>query len=294
MSHNAPPAAAFAEAIRNKSGWLRRKYVVGLGVGSRIRAGAVQELETCLRVEVTDKLDSPGLQKAGRKPLPKFVVVGSHKIPVDVVEVESDGTGELQAGELQAGSVGAWVIAEKPNGVNSRGTLTAFVRSGSGVLHALCSGHVASGSDRITVAGVPGFGAVWTARWKASDQDQALAKWSVPLPPSTFRIAVLGIPPRPHPRVPDLGLLNRRQFCENAPATFPKVRQILRSVRIAGNLNHGMIETERVTAPGDSGCLLRDAEGAAIGMLVGARGASSYFLPCSTVFMRLPGFTFAQ
>lgn len=65
--------------------WPELPYVTSVGVGYRQRAGRTTST-LAIQVSVTKKLTPAELKAARRDPLPKFVVAGGRRVPVDIIE----------------------------------------------------------------------------------------------------------------------------------------------------------------------------------------------------------------
>lgn len=264
--------AALAEARARR--WHKRAGVVGIGIGQRHRQGRWQEGTACLVIKVAWKREPARLR---RSTLPAWIdvrVAGSRaRVHIDVQETRGElfGTCESIVGESVAYAG------------ESQGAVSAVVTTRDAARVVLIAGHVAPGGNRdIEIGGLAG---VTRAPVMTTRLDHCLVDPVEALPDDAGVLpgdhAVAGVA-----AVPDLAL-DQTLYVHHVdnPMRIPVVlRGVEMSVpfRYPGGVRvmSGLLATDGVTAPGDSGALLYDSAFRAVGTLVGSLSGASYFIPC--------------
>ena len=264
--------AALAEARARR--WHKRAGVVGLGIGQRHRQGRWQEGPACLVVKVAWKRDRARLRHSM---LPAWIyvrVAGSRvRVHVDVQETRGELFGTCE------GIVGESVAF----GGESQGAVSAVVTTREAARVVLIAGHVAPGSNRdIEIGGLSGVTLVPVMTTRL---DHCLVDPVEPLSDDAGLLAG-GHPVAGVAAVRELAL-DQTLYVHHVdnPMRLPVV---LRGIEMSAPFRYpsgvrmmsGLLATDGVTAPGDSGALLYDSAFRAVGTLVGSLSGASYFIPC--------------
>lgn len=263
--HDSPAWHALRATHERARGWLRRRGVVGIGIGAqRVRGEATGE--TALVVYVEEKLPHDALSATRR--LPSRVRVGKRWLPVDV---QVAGARARVQPHGVAGSA-----LRLPGDSRTEGTLGAFVRSGGEVL-ALTAAHVVGAPAHALVCSAGGLDPCRVIRPPKSDA--ALLRPSFAVTPVIARFPS-NLPVHGIATVSD-ALLHRPAFF--SPGGTGMVQTVVRDVHLSAPVEnttmHGLVAVDPCSQHGDSGGLVVDESGNALGVVMGAFAGHTILAP---------------
>lgn len=275
-----PSVATLNEFEKLRTTWTRRPYVVGVALGQRVRGGQFVD-EWTVQVSANRKLSGVELRDSRRSPFPQSVTLAGSTLGVDVLDVSlPEGDGQ------ERGIVGGQTSVRQPaSPIPNSGSVAAVVaRSGSQGMFALTAGHVAEVNGLTArFAGLNLVGTTEDVRCLRSRDDSALIRLTAGIPGDVVRFSRAS-----NHRIAGVRLTNQLTLAEplviETPLRSYGVSYRQRDARVylpnADRYRDGLIGVSpRLTNPGDSGSLVRDANYNIVGMHIAAVGGYSYCIP---------------